>query len=239
MQRSGVRFWFLGGLVLVWVMGMLLIGPTMSTQSPVAAQDANTVAAETVYNQQCAVCHGVRGTGGLGPPLNVPPPPEVRNMPEEQQAAMFRDLVRNGIPGKMPGFLPEQVSDEQADQIRAYLKTLQDIPPGESLYDALTPVTPEQPAGRVYFVETQHSVGGPFLSYWQQEGGLEVFGYPLSEEYLGVSPENGQVYRMQLFQRARFELHEDRPAGEQVVLSLLGSEKLDLHTHFQEQHAGE
>jgi mono/diheme cytochrome c family protein len=235
MQRIAVRLWFVSGLVLLWAVGMLLAGPTESTQTSVAAQDTDT-SGEAIYNQQCAICHGVRGTGDLGPPLNVPPPPEVRNLPPEEQAENFLNLVRNGIPGKMPGFLPDQVSDAQAEQIRAYLKTLQDIPPGEALYDALTPVTPEQPAGREFFPETQHSVGEPFLSFWQQNGGLEVFGYPLTEEYLSVSPENGQVYRMQLFERARFELHEDRPAGEQVVLSLLGAEKIDLHTYFLEQH---
>jgi mono/diheme cytochrome c family protein len=228
-----------GGLVLILVVGFLFTLQAQ-TSSQVAAQDtADIAAAETVYNEQCAICHGVRGAGELGPPLNVPPPPEVRNLSQDEQAANFLNLIRNGIPGKMPGFLPEQVSDAQSEQIRAYLKTLQDVPPGEAIYDALSPVTPEQPAGRVYFPETQHSVGEPFLSFWQQNGGLPVFGYPLSEEYTGVSPENGQVYRMQLFERARFELHEDRPAGEQVVLSLLGAEELDLHTHFLEQSAGE
>jgi mono/diheme cytochrome c family protein len=236
-SRQG-RIWFAGGLALVWVMGMLLISADMNTPSSVAAQDEDMadMSGEDLYNANCAICHGVRGTGELGPPLNVPPPPEVRNLPPEEQTANFLGLVRDGIPGKMPGFTPDQVSDEQSEQIRAFLKTLQDIPPGEAIYDALTPVTPEQPAGRVYFLETQHSVGDPFLSFWQQNGGLRVFGYPLSEEYLGVSPENGQVYRMQLFERARFELHDDRPAGEQVVLSLLGSEELDLHTYFMDQH---
>jgi cytochrome c553 len=212
--------------------GMLLITHQAEPAAPVAAQDTSTIPGETWYNQQCAVCHGVRGTGELGPPLNVPPPPNVRNLPEDEQAAMFRNLVRNGIPGKMPGYLPSQVSDDQADQIRAYLKTLQDIPPGNSIYDAMIEVTPEQPAEREFFPETFHSVGEPFLSFWRENGGVRVFGYPITEEYLGVSPENGQVYRMQLFERARFELHEDRPEGEQVLLSLLGRESFDLHNYF-------
>jgi len=187
MHHRGIRLPVVGALVLVWMAGMLLITHQAEPAAPVAAQDTSTIPGETWYNQQCAVCHGVRGTGELGPPLNVPPPPNVRNLPEEEQAAMFRNLVRNGIPGKMPGYLPSQVSDDQADQIRAYLKTLQDIPPGDSIYDAMIEVTPEQPAGREFF--------------------------------------------MQLFERARFELHEDRPEGEQVLLSLLERESFDLHNH--------
>jgi mono/diheme cytochrome c family protein len=239
MQHNGLLLRMVGGAALLLIVGLLLGMPQAQRPTPVAAQEGDMAAAEALFNEQCAICHGVRGTGELGPPLNVPPPPEVRNLPPAEQAANFLSLVRNGIPGKMPGFTPEQVSDAQSEQIRAYLKTLQDIPPGEAVYDVLAPVTPEQPAGRVYFPETQHSVGDPFLSFWQQNGGLQVFGYPLSEEYLGVSPATGAVYRMQLFERARFELHPDQPAGEQVKLALLGAEELDLHTHFLGQHTGD
>jgi hypothetical protein len=43
-----------------------------------------------------------------------------------------------------------------------------------------------------------------------------------------------------LFERARFELYfelyEDRPAGEQVMLSLPGGEELDMHTYYLQSH---
>jgi hypothetical protein len=67
-----------------------------------------------------------------------------------------------------------------------------------------------------FFPETGHAVAEPFLSYWNQNGGLDVFGYPISE----ALPENlsdGQVHTVQYFERARFELH-----GNQVQLGLLG-----------------
>src|SRR5262249_42527081 len=38
-----------------------------------------------------------------------------------------------------------------------------------------------------FFPKTRHSLGEPFLSYWEQTGGLAIYGYPLSEEIQEVS----------------------------------------------------
>jgi beta propeller repeat protein len=74
---------------------------------------------------------------------------------------------------------------------------------------------------RVYFAETGHSIGGWFYAYWKENGGLPVFGYPLSQEVA----ENGQV--VQYFERARFELN---PAADSyrtgIRLGQLGREAL-------------
>jgi hypothetical protein len=53
-----------------------------------------------------------------------------------------------------------------------------------------------------YFPETGHYLQGPFLTFWQQHGGVAVFGYPITEPY--VSQEYGRT--VQWFERARFEL---------------------------------
>jgi hypothetical protein len=55
---------------------------------------------------------------------------------------------------------------------------------------------------RVYFPETGHIVANGFLKYWQVNGGLAAFGYPLSEETV----EDGIT--VQWFERARFEFHK-------------------------------
>ena len=36
-------------------------------------------------------------------------------------------------------------------------------------------------SSRVYVRQTSHSLSEPFLSYWKANGGLELFGYPISE----------------------------------------------------------
>lgn len=74
------------------------------------------------------------------------------------------------------------------------------------------------PGGGVrYFPETGHTLGGAFRTFWERRGGLEIFGYPLSEEET-QQLEDGRNYRVQYFERARFEL-----VGNQVRLGLLGS----------------
>lgn len=75
--------------------------------------------------------------------------------------------------------------------------------------------------GKAYFAATGHGVGGWFLTFWRDNGGLTVFGYPISEEV----QENGRT--VQYFERARFELN---PAADNprvgVVLGQLGREAL-------------
>ena len=70
----------------------------------------------------------------------------------------------------------------------------------------LPPPTGPLPADRVYFAETGHNVAGAFFTYWDANGGLAQFGYPLTEEFDEVL-EDGKTYRVQYFERARFEHH--------------------------------
>lgn len=78
-----------------------------------------------------------------------------------------------------------------------------------------------------YFKETRHNVSGAFLTFWRNRGALPVFGYPLSEEFAEVNPQDGQTYTVQYFERARFEYHPAAPAGAKVQLGLLGIQLLD------------
>jgi hypothetical protein len=80
---------------------------------------------------------------------------------------------------------------------------------------------------RWYFPETGHSLGGRFLTYWQQTGGLAVYGYPLSEEVQEASPRDGQVYTVQYFERNRIEYHpENTGTPFEMQLGLLGGDLL-------------
>jgi acetyl esterase/lipase len=73
------------------------------------------------------------------------------------------------------------------------------------------------------FAETGKSVRGPFLSYWEQNGGLAQQGYPISNEIQEVSPTDGKSYTVQYFERAVFEHHpENAGKPSEVLLSLLG-----------------
>src|SRR5262245_65327563 len=76
---------------------------------------------------------------------------------------------------------------------------------------------------RICFSQTGHCIGGRFGQYWQQNGGLAVFGYPLSDE----TTEQGRT--VQYFERQRFELHTENAAPYDVLLGLLGEEVLQQH----------
>ncbi len=90
---------------------------------------------------------------------------------------------------------------------------------------AFAPLNDPQSIGVAYFPAVQHSLRGVFLTYWQTHGGLPIFGYPISEEFVEVSPTDGKPYRVQYFQRNRFEDHPELAgAGDEVELGLLGQE---------------
>jgi hypothetical protein len=103
---------------------------------------------------------------------------------------------------------------------------------GRRVHPADPPATQDRDPYSVvrYFPETGHNVyermnaGGSrpdifdigFLAYWEANGGLDRFGYPISElrrEQL----EDGRVYGVQYFERARFER-----IGDQITLGQLG-----------------
>jgi len=77
-------------------------------------------------------------------------------------------------------------------------------------------VPPKDDLTRRYFTETQHTVGLPFLLYFDERGGADFFGYPISEE----TQLNGRT--VQYFERTRMDLFPDRPAGDRVQLGDLG-----------------
>jgi hypothetical protein len=90
------------------------------------------------------------------------------------------------------------------------------------------------PPGDLYFSQTGHSISGEFKRYYQTHGldlgdpgvsareSLALFGYPVSEPYDEINPEDGQRYRVQYFERARFELHPENQAPYRVLLGRLG-----------------
>jgi len=87
------------------------------------------------------------------------------------------------------------------------------------------PTSEAQASSPGYFPETKHSVKGRFLEYWQGHGGLAQQGYPLTEEFDELSDTDGKAYRVQYFERSVFELHPENKAPNDVLLSLLGSNR--------------
>jgi hypothetical protein len=67
-----------------------------------------------------------------------------------------------------------------------------------------------------YFPETGHTICYKFLDYWRKAGGLDMFGYPITEYVV----ENGVI--VQYFQRAKMEWQPSKPLGQQIQLAPIG-----------------
>lgn len=93
----------------------------------------------------------------------------------------------------------------------------------------LLPTAPRPPghedAKQTYYPETGHYLGWGFRDYSTANGGLPVFGYPLTEEFQQVS-DTGLFHNVQYFERQRFEWHpENAGTPYEVLLGRLGAEQ--------------
>jgi hypothetical protein len=95
---------------------------------------------------------------------------------------------------------------------------------GPSAAQYFAPVGPPSD-GAAYFPETGHTLRGTFQTYWRAHGGLPIFGYPTSEEFVERG-EDGRDYVVQYFERHRLELHPENAAPYNVLLSRLGDQIL-------------
>jgi hypothetical protein len=90
---------------------------------------------------------------------------------------------------------------------------------GRRIHPADPPAPPIP--GATYFPETGHNLGGGFVVYWNANGGLPQFGYPISEEF-PETLEDGKTYTVQYFERARFEHHPENRPPYDILLGQFG-----------------
>ncbi|HBY93665.1 MAG TPA: hypothetical protein DEP84_06790, partial [Chloroflexi bacterium] len=85
-------------------------------------------------------------------------------------------------------------------------------PPAPPLVDFRTPWNPNLS----YFPQTGHTVSNAFLRFYRENGGVEIFGYPLTE----ATAEGGAI--IQWFQRAKMIFQNS-----QVTLANLGEQRFN------------
>ena len=89
---------------------------------------------------------------------------------------------------------------------------------------------PGDPAQCRFFAETGHLLCGRFRTYWERNGGLERFGYPISEAF--DEQIEGRTYLVQYFERRRMEYHPEHAGTPyEVLLGLLGREVYHRQTN--------
>jgi glucose/arabinose dehydrogenase len=78
------------------------------------------------------------------------------------------------------------------------------------------------------FDVTGFEVCDDLLEFWNENGGLPVFGYPITAATQEVSPDTGETHTVQYFERERLESHPENPEPYHVLLGRLGDEVLAL-----------
>src|SRR6266496_2619110 len=73
------------------------------------------------------------------------------------------------------------------------------------------------------FSETGKMICGKFLAFWQKNGALSIFGYPISNPFQERNVLDSKEYQVQYFERAVFELHSENQPPYDVLLSQLGT----------------
>lgn len=93
------------------------------------------------------------------------------------------------------------------------------------LITALMPVAYVSAAPRC-FPETNQCLDGRVRQYWEQNGGLPVFGFPIAAQAPEQNLDTGQTYATQWMERNRFESHPENKAPYDVLLGRLGDDRL-------------
>ncbi len=86
----------------------------------------------------------------------------------------------------------------------------------------LSPATAQ--SGERCFAETGFCIAGRIRTYWEQNGGLPVFGLPITPQRAEVI--EGQSLQVQWFERNRLELHPENAPPFDVLLGRLGADTL-------------
>ncbi|HZG66704.1 MAG TPA: PQQ-dependent sugar dehydrogenase [Herpetosiphonaceae bacterium] len=76
------------------------------------------------------------------------------------------------------------------------------------------------------FHETGQCVSGRFRAYWEANGGVAVFGLPITPARPEFNPDANTTLLTQWFERMRFELHPELSPPFDVLLGRLGDDRL-------------
>jgi hypothetical protein len=181
---------------------LLLSGPLAS--SPAQAQSGERCFPETGYCISGPIRAYWESNGGLpvfGYPITVQ-----RTETVEGRTLQVQWFERDRLEIQANGTVT-------AGRLGARLLQLQGRP-----WETFEKGTPQ--SGCNWIEATGHNMCEPFWSYWEQNGGLERFGYPITEAFF--ESVEGNELLVQYYERRRMEWHTEMQ-GQPVLLGLLGS----------------
>ncbi|MBI2952802.1 MAG: c-type cytochrome [Chloroflexi bacterium] len=134
MKSRIVKHSLLAALALA--VGMLMLS-VMSAYSQEEPKAPDVLKGAEVFQNNCAACHGKQGEGNMGIPNLAGAAGHVQQLgiPPEAAGPGIIQMLRGGIPGNMPAFPPDVLSDADIMNLGAYLFTLEPTT-GANLYRA-------------------------------------------------------------------------------------------------------
>lgn len=93
-----------------------------------------------------------------------------------------------------------------------------------ALFTLFVPHVPTFAQDERCFDETGYCISGRIRAFWEQNGGLPVFGYPIGPQQ--EEEVEGQPLQVQWFERNRLELHPENAPPYDVLLGRLGEDRL-------------
>lgn len=97
-------------------------------------------------------------------------------------------------------------------------------PPPTQRGEPVSCIAPTPQSGERCFDETGYCISGRIREYWEQNGGLPVFGFPIGPQQ--PTTIEGKTIEAQWFQRNRLELHPEKARPYDVLLGRLGDDAL-------------
>ncbi len=94
---------------------------------------------------------------------------------------------------------------------------------------ATTPTQTQAQDNQRCFAETGQCIQGRIRAFWEQNGGIPVFGLPITGQHEAVV--DGKRVQVQWFERNRLELHPQNPPPYDVQVGRLGVAVLERHGH--------
>ncbi len=236
MRRTSLLY--RAGFVVAWVLLTALLFPGHKT----AAFSEPPIMA--LYYTSCGMGNCTEGPPGHPAPLSQTPPPSLTYFPESGHflGGAFRYYwEQNGGVGRFGYPVTEEYVRSGDSKLVQYFERARfelRIEGDQALVDlgligrdyldyyqlSFERVSPVEPTDDLaYFPETGHTLRGLLKEYWEEQGGLAFFGYPLSEEVTAKFPD-GADRTVQYFERARLELH-----GNTVMVGTLGRALAPCH----------
>ncbi len=204
---------------------LLAMTGVLVAAAPANAAERQRCFPETGYCVSGAILRYWERNGGLpvfGYPISELRVETVENWTGPVQWFERDRLEDHGLVGVLAGRLGAQVLESQG-------LSWQSLPRPDSA-----------PQGCRFFPETGHSLCGTFLEYWERNGGLMRFGYPISEPMTETLPNGDELWTgtVQYFERRRMEYHPELAGTRyEVLLGLLGRDVYTLYTSAKDRCA--